>query len=108
MLGHSAPGGRVRRLLPPRRPRLLASTANSTALHPRRSLCQLSALLRLTSPDQLRQPRDVGGDPPRLVGRQCLRLMGLGRIDARIDVRQRLAGGVADDVATVAYVARLM
>ena len=46
--------------------------------------------------EQLRQPRDVDGDPPRLVLREHLRLQSFGRIVARIQIGQRLAVSVAD------------
>jgi hypothetical protein len=36
-------------------------------------------------PEELGQPRDVRGDPPRLVGGEHLGLMGLGRIVARAE-----------------------
>jgi hypothetical protein len=40
----------------------------------------------LSLPQQLRQPRDVDRNPPRLVLRQQLRLKGLGRVVARIEI----------------------
>jgi hypothetical protein len=49
-------------------------------------------------PEQLRRPRDVDGDPPRLVFRQHLRLPRLVLAVAGVEVRERLAVGVPDDV----------
>jgi hypothetical protein len=51
------------------------------------------------NPQQLRQPRDVQRDPPRLVLRQHLRLPCFGIVVAGIDEHERLTLGVADDVA---------
>ena len=53
----------------------------------------------LALPEQLRQPRDVDGDPPRFVGGEHLRLPRLGLVVSRIDVRDRLPVGVSHDVA---------
>jgi hypothetical protein len=47
-------------------------------------------LVALTLPKQLRQPRDIDGDPPRLVRRQHLRLPRLGLVIAGIK-RQEIA-----------------
>jgi hypothetical protein len=49
-------------------------------------------------PEELRQPRDVYGDPSRLVLRQYLRLPRLVLVVAGVDVRKGLPVGVAYDV----------
>jgi hypothetical protein len=54
--------------------------------------CAISGALTLSK--QLWQPRDVDGDPPRLVRRQHLRLPCLVRVLPRIHVSQRLPVGV--------------
>jgi hypothetical protein len=50
-------------------------------------------------PKQLRQPRDVDGDPPRLILREHLRLQRLDLGLSRVDVGERLPVGVPDDIA---------
>jgi hypothetical protein len=50
-------------------------------------------------PKQLRQPRDVDGDPSRLVIREHLRLSGISLGLPTVEIRECLPGGVADDVA---------
>jgi hypothetical protein len=50
-------------------------------------------------PEQLRQSRDVDGDPSRLVVREHLSLPCLGFVVAGIDVGERLTVGVPDDIA---------
>jgi hypothetical protein len=55
--------------------------------------------LALALSQQLRQPRDVDGDPPRLVRRQDLRLPSLGLVLSRVQVGERLPSRVAHDVA---------
>jgi hypothetical protein len=55
-------------------------------------------LVALGLPQHLRQPRDVHGDPARLVLRQHLRLQSFGRVVARVQIGKRLAVGVAGDV----------
>jgi hypothetical protein len=52
-------------------------------------------LAALVLPEQLRQPRDIDGNAPRLVLRQHL----LGLVLSRIDVRKFLPVGVSHDVA---------
>jgi hypothetical protein len=56
---------------------------------------------------QLRQPRDVDGDPPGLVLRQDLGLQRLGFAVPGVDVRERLTVGVADDIAACDLVGAL-
>jgi hypothetical protein len=51
------------------------------------------------SPKQLRQPRDVDGDRPRLVFRQHLGLQRFGFAFSGVDVGDRLTVGVTDDIA---------
>jgi hypothetical protein len=48
---------------------------------------------------QPRQPCDVDGDAPRLVGRQHLGLPCVGFVLSRIDMRENLSVGVADNEA---------
>jgi hypothetical protein len=55
--------------------------------------------IAITLPKQIRQPRDVDGDPPRFVFRQHLGLQRFGFAVTGIDVREPLPVGVADDVA---------
>jgi hypothetical protein len=55
--------------------------------------------LALALAKQLRQPRDVDGDAPRLVLRQHLGLQRFGFTVSGIDVRERLPVGIADDIA---------
>jgi hypothetical protein len=47
-------------------------------------------------PKQPRQPRDVDGDPSRLVLREHLRLTRFGFVLSRVDVRERLPVGVPE------------
>jgi hypothetical protein len=47
---------------------------------------------------QLRQPRHVDGDPASLILRQHLGLQRIGFVVPGVDVDERLAVGVADDV----------
>jgi Tripartite tricarboxylate transporter family receptor len=46
-----------------------------------------SDLVALALPEQLRQSRNIDGDPPRLVLRQHLRLQSFGRVVARVQIR---------------------
>ena len=55
--------------------------------------------LRLALPEELGQPRRVHRDAPRLVGREHLCLARIGLTVAAVEIRQRLAVGVAHDVA---------
>ena len=48
---------------------------------------------------EVRQPCDVHSNPPRLVLREHLRLQSFSRIVPRIQIGERLAVGVSDDVA---------
>jgi hypothetical protein len=63
------------------------------------SLRSSSSRLALGLSEQLRQPRDIDGDPPCFVFRQHLGLQRSGFAVSGIDVRDRLTVGVADDVA---------
>ena len=65
----------------------------------RREAASSTSLIAPRLPWRLRQPRDVDGDPPRLVLRQHLRLPRLGLVVAGVEVGKRLPVGVADDVA---------
>jgi hypothetical protein len=56
-----------------------------------------SVAIRLRN--QLRQPCDVDSDAPRLILREHLGLQSFRRIVARVQIGERLAAGVADDVA---------
>jgi hypothetical protein len=56
-------------------------------------------LVALDLPQQLGQPCDVRRDAPRLVGRKHLRLSRFVFVVPRVEVRERLAVRVADDVA---------
>jgi hypothetical protein len=53
----------------------------------------------LTFPEQLWQPRDVNGDPSRLVVREHLRLSGISLGLPTVEICERLTGGVPDDIA---------
>jgi hypothetical protein len=50
-------------------------------------------------PEQLRQPRDVDGDPSRLVVREHVGLPCLSIVVAGVEVREGLTVGVPDDIA---------
>src|SRR5271170_457460 len=62
-------------------------------------LSSLSSFMLRLLPQQLRQPRDVDGDPPRLVFRENLRLQCFVLSVARVDVCESLSIGVANDIA---------
>jgi hypothetical protein len=49
--------------------------------------------------EQFRQPRDIHGDPSRLVFREHPRLSRLVLVLPRVNVRERLPVGVPDDIA---------
>jgi hypothetical protein len=55
-------------------------------------------VLVITLPKQLRQPRNVDGNPARPVLRQHLRLQRFGRVVAGVQVGERLAVGITDDI----------
>jgi hypothetical protein len=55
--------------------------------------------IAMVLPKQVRQPRGVDGDPPRLVGRQHLDLQWVGFVLPRVDADERPPVGVADDIA---------
>jgi hypothetical protein len=82
-------------LFPPTRYRL--APGQSAPL--RRQTADPHMLIAIGFSKQLRQPRDVNGDPPRLVLRQDFGLPRLGIVVAGVEVRQRLPVGVADDLA---------
>jgi hypothetical protein len=50
-------------------------------------------------PEQVRQPRDVEGDPSRLVVREHLRLPCIGLGLPTVEIRERLPGGITDNIA---------
>ena len=83
-------------LLPP------ASAAASRGFfydgHAASALSHLLWTLQRGPPQQLRQPRDIGGDPPRLVSSENFGLSGLCLRCAGIDIRQGLAIGVPHDI----------
>jgi hypothetical protein len=56
------------------------------------------ASVAICPPEQLRQPRNVDGDPSRLVLRQQLRLPRLVLVVAGVELRDRLPVGIPDDV----------
>jgi hypothetical protein len=56
-------------------------------------------LVGLSFPEQFRQPRDIHGDPRRLVLCQDLGLPCLSFVIAGVKVRQRLPVGVTHDIA---------
>jgi hypothetical protein len=58
-----------------------------------------SSLVALRLPQQLRQPRDVDRDAPRLVGGEHLRLPRFVFVLAAVEVGKNLPIGVADNVA---------
>jgi hypothetical protein len=92
------------RALGPRAPGFDRTPPGSASVHHLVELDYLdgpffSFSLALTPPEQLGQPRDVGGDPPPLVRRQCLCLPRLVWALPRVHVSQCLPVGVADDVA---------
>ena len=56
-------------------------------------------LVAIRLPEQLRQPRDVDGDPSSFVVREHLCLSGISLGLPTVEIRERLTGGVADDIA---------
>jgi hypothetical protein len=48
---------------------------------------------------QLRQPRDVDGDPAHLIVREHLCLSGISLGFPTVEIRDGLPGGIADDIA---------
>jgi hypothetical protein len=80
----------------------LPSNAVAEITQPEKNPGRLNASARRLQsalPEQLRQPCDVDGDAARLVLRENLRLSCFVFVVARVDVNERLAVGVADDVA---------
>ena len=71
---------------------LCQSASSAASANPPRSAVVLTV-------QQLRQPRDVDGDPPRLVLREHLRLQRFGIVVAGVEVRERLPVGIPDDIA---------
>jgi hypothetical protein len=56
-------------------------------------------LVAIRPPKQLRQPRDVDGDPPRLILRQDLGLPCFGIVVAAVEVGEGLRVAVPDNIA---------
>lgn len=61
-------------------------------------MSKVSREVSLFPPQQFRQPRDIDGDPVRLVGREYLGLRRLCLSCVRVDVGERLSVRVAHDV----------